>query len=330
MKNKRKMSNDNLPLESFPALNSTVAGLETVDPSFFTGQYTHQWDKYSCVRDAYFVHIAFAYMIMLTGLGCFLSRIGPSKLKWTHRWFGRAYIISMVWCLATSLMIHNNGLPLAVLWSFLWVLLFMSLGWVIIVLHMNKMEKLAMMKIESEIAKGSSPANLQAQIMRAKGSIAQAKTFKERMFSYKAVHGIMMFTSWINITGRIFASNQSGDFQCYTYTVYKPLVGNSHSHGDFSTSPVTLMPGADPNYMKLPWAKMGEASWAVALSIGPLAGAFVFGLIYTAIATRNNKLVDDNSSGASSGPQVGLIASFKRKLGFAPKEANANEQIGNS
>ena len=52
-------------------------------------------------------------------------------------------------------------------------------------------------------------------------NILKDRNLPQRIFSLKAFHGIFMFMSWINITGRIFASNQSGDFECYTYPIYK-------------------------------------------------------------------------------------------------------------
>jgi hypothetical protein len=61
-------------------------------------------------------------------------------------------------------------------------------------------------------ASGGISGDLGAMIAAEKGRIAAAKTFQQRLFSLKALHGILMFTSWINIAGRIFASDQSGDF----------------------------------------------------------------------------------------------------------------------
>jgi hypothetical protein len=87
-------------------------------------------------------------------------------------------------------------------------------------------------------------------------------------------------------TGRIFASNQSGDFTCHTYPVYKPI---KTTHFDSMDDPLTLLPTHDPNFARLPWARTGLAGWSVAMLLGPLFGAALVGAIYSAVAARSAK-----------------------------------------
>jgi hypothetical protein len=77
---------------------------------------------------------------------------------------------------------------------------------------------------------GEIVGSLEYMIRAEKGAIIAERSVWQRFFSLKALHGILMFTSWINIVGRIFASNQSGDFTCHTYPVYKQVqrVHNTH------------------------------------------------------------------------------------------------------
>jgi hypothetical protein len=172
------------------------------------------------------------------------------------------------------------------------------------VLHSSRMQTLAIEKVQEDcnqkqtLSKDTAMAGTEASeielkmlILKAKISIANSKTFKERFFSYKAVHGILMFTSWVNIFGRIFASNISGDFTCYTYPIYKAI---DTPHGEFEGLPITLVPGHDPFYSKLPWAKTGIVGWAVALNVGPLVGAFTFGAIYSFFSARYNNAKGKN------------------------------------
>jgi hypothetical protein len=70
---------------------------------------------------------------------------------------------------------------------------------------------------------GEIVGSLEDMIRAEKGEIIAERSVWQRFFSLKALHGILMFTSWINIVGRIFASNQSGDFTCHTYPVYKQV-----------------------------------------------------------------------------------------------------------
>ena len=110
------------------------------DDTMTNTRYTYQLDKISCVRDVWFAHITFAYLIVLSGVGCLVTRC-VDKYKWMHIYFGRLYIIFMLWCMVTSLLVHNSGLPIAVLISFLWVIGGLTLGWIIIKLHQLQMEK---------------------------------------------------------------------------------------------------------------------------------------------------------------------------------------------
>jgi hypothetical protein len=102
-------------------------------------EFTWSYSKLSCWKGAYFAHVIFCYFVFLSGIACFVTRCWD-RIKWTHLWFGRIYILSMLWATATSILIHNTGLPLAVLWSFLWVMGGMTIGWVVINLYQQHMQ----------------------------------------------------------------------------------------------------------------------------------------------------------------------------------------------
>ena len=88
---------------------------------------------------------------------------------------------------------------------------------------------------------------------------------------------MLMFVSFVNVLGRLGASDQSGDFVCYTYPVYKPL--DSAKYQGFNQS-LTPVPVHDPNYAALPWSN-SDLYWGLELSIGPLAAAFVVGAVFS-------------------------------------------------
>jgi hypothetical protein len=68
---------------------------------------------------------------------------------------------------------------------------------------MQKMEKLAFELVGSRLISDqmkqavSSMVHLQEKVNEAKGEIAAGKTWKQRMFSYKALHGMLMVVSGI-------------------------------------------------------------------------------------------------------------------------------------
>jgi hypothetical protein len=214
--------------------------------TFTDPNWTYHYDKLSCWKGAYFAHVVFAYLVLFSGIGCFVTRILPGRYKFLHLWCGRAYWMSMLWCAGTSMLIHNSGLPAAVLLSFLWVLIFMCIGWIAANFHQMSMDKQAMANVQAAINREGLKGNLKQIIAEEKGRIIHNRTFVQRFFSWKTLHGVVMFVSWVNIAGRIPASNQSGDFTCYTYPVYKPIYT---PHGNFTgTNEIKLLEIHDPNY----------------------------------------------------------------------------------
>ena len=262
--------------------------------TLFDYSYTYHYSKYSCSTDFYFIHVVFCYIIFLSGLGAFITRL-HSKMKPAHQWFGRVYILSMLYATATSLLIHNTGLPLAVLYSFAICIGGLTLAWILILLHKSWLNDLALKNLYEKFKKLILSVNskpLIEHINEEKTQILGKRNACQRLFSYKAFHGALMFMSWINITGRIFASDQSGDFQCYTYPIYK--VGNETSLNQ-SIIEFDIVPEIDPNYDRLPWAHI-ENWWAVIFSVGILAVALIFGAIWScsAVAIETSKRVKKN------------------------------------
>lgn len=228
--------------------------------------FTFHYSKLSCWRPFYHAHVFFAYMVGLTGLFCFLTRLRPQWNRF-HIWFGRAYLISMLWATATSLLITNTGLPIGVLYSFLWVLSGLTVGLMAITLHQEqKKEKMSIAAHLNSIDQ-TLTSNLTVELppQQQKG---QWQELRCRLLSWKTLHGCMMLLSWINIVGRIAVTPLFEDFECYTYPIYKPGA-SSHDAKDFQ-----LVPRDNPNYDKQPWAHR-EVQWALMLFFGPILSGLV-------------------------------------------------------
>jgi hypothetical protein len=189
----------------------------------------------------------------------------------------------MLYATASSLLIHNTGLPLAVLYSFAICIGGLTVAWILILLHKSWLYNLALKGVHENLLKIGILINkpLSNYINNEKMKILDKQSVTKRIFSYKMFHGALMFMSWINITGRIFASDQSGDFQCYTYPIYK--VGNDTMGMNQSVIEFDIVPENDPNYDRLPWAHI-EDWWAVIFSVGVFAIAFLFGSIWICVS----------------------------------------------
>ncbi|KAJ3319719.1 Histone-lysine N-methyltransferase setd1a [Boothiomyces sp. JEL0866] len=257
-----------------------------MEESLFTTDYTFVQSKYSCIKSFYPLHVLMAYTIGISGIMCMVSRVVPG-LQWTHVWFGRMYILAMIWATAFSLLIYNTGLPTGVLFSFLWVLGGLTIGWMAISIHSVLIGNKAMSNVSKNIAEDGldQKGSIKDLIATEKQNITRNKTMRQRIFSLKTLHGCLMFMSWINISGRIGVTNPADKFECYAYPAYKPI-STSRYNGTGTSNNIVLIPPQDPNYSKAPWAYR-EAQWAAMLSLGPLAGAFIVAVVYASYCDSN-------------------------------------------
>jgi hypothetical protein len=240
-----------------------------------TFEYTYAFSKLSCYKPFYAAHLTFAYLVFISGILALITRIHPS-LYLLHSWCGRAYILSMLWATATSLLIHNTGLPIGVLYSFVWVMCGLSVGWLAISIHQKtKMFRMKLLPTDSLFVKAM-----------------------KRMVSLKALHGCLMVVSWTNIAGRVFVTPATDDFKCHTQPAEKPISGAA----------VELVPTNDPNYEKFPWAN-NEIGWLFQMFFAPFVLAVVIGLFFAWFELRKedrkaaNLLVDDADE-TSNEPEV--------------------------
>lgn len=286
------------------------------DTSLFSSEYTYSNDKYSCVRGAYFFHIVMNWFVFLSGLACLVTRICPPRVKRLHSWFGRIYILSMLWDITGSLLMNNTGLPLATLISFAAVMGGLTIGWILIVFHNQRMESAAQTIVQKKIVESKSSSisqqdiDLAKMLGEAKMEIVESKTWAQRLFSLKAAHGVLFFVSWMQIAGRIFNSDMSGEFTCHTYPVFKPI--DVPQVPDAAMDELTVVPAADPEYYRLPWAN-GPVSWSLTLIFGTMFGAIVVGALLSFFwARKSQKKRDDVVMGTPSG-SVGSDTSDKDK-----------------
>jgi hypothetical protein len=179
---------------------------------------------------------------------------------------------------AFSLLVHNTGIPTGVLVSFIWVLGGLTIGWVVIQFHQRTMYKTALSRLDTAIACGDVKlTTLESAIAEEKNKISSEKTLFQRIFSVKTFHGLVMFTSWVNIMGQISTGNVRGEYECYTYPVYKNITSRRYTVP--ANGSLTLVPTQDPKYTRLPWGNR-EFMWGVQLSVGPMFIGLLFGTAF--------------------------------------------------
>lgn len=316
-------------------------------PSLTNPYMTYSYDKLSCLRPFYFLHIIFNYLVFFSGIACMVTRMVPPQWRWLHKWFGLSFTINMIWAIFSSLLIHNTGLPVATLISFAFVGGGLTVGWVVIRFYQLNMSNQAMQRVQQTLLTKTMPKtasdedttttslDLVVLLQQAKQDILKEQTFLQRFFSLKTLHGVAFFVSWFQLAGRIFASNQSGDFTCYTYPVYKPI---DTPEGGMHAGNLTLVPTNDPNWDRLPWSK-GVVSWSLTIVFSSMAVAIVVGAFMTYIATRmdhapNRHARNEAAESGDNTEEVGQVpASEENGNGSAAmvgKEAPATESEVNA
>jgi hypothetical protein len=214
-----------------------------------------------------------------------------------HSWFGRIYILAMLWSTSVSLLINNEGLPIAVLVSFIAVMGGLTLGWIIIVIYKQNINAEPTQIVQNKLitklnmngnknTKDSNTRgeiNLNGMINAATVEIVNSKTFAQRFFSLKAAHGILFFVSWMQIAGRIFSSGD-GEFSCRSYPVYKPIEAYPFPDEafdiDVKENKLKLVPIHDPRWDEMPWSD-GPVTWALLIIMASTITAIVGGIIFS-------------------------------------------------
>eukprot|EP01125_Pyxidicula_operculata_P019634 TRINITY_DN7127_c0_g2_i1.p1 TRINITY_DN7127_c0_g2~~TRINITY_DN7127_c0_g2_i1.p1 ORF type:complete len:187 (-),score=9.44 TRINITY_DN7127_c0_g2_i1:57-617(-) len=177
----------------------------------------------------------------------------------------------MFWCMASSLLIHNAGLPLPIIVFFVLLMLSLSIGWLVIKLHSQNMEEEAFKRV-NELIQTQKVTDVAESFMEQKMKIANEKTFTQRLFSYKALHGILMVFSWYQMLGRTLVTNPYPGPGCFTYPAFKS-----------SSDEAVFLPAVDPDY-----AFNGtELRFILLVSIPSIIFFALFGVAYSYIAARH-------------------------------------------
>eukprot|EP00751_Fragilariopsis_kerguelensis_P023506 CAMPEP_0170878668 /NCGR_PEP_ID=MMETSP0734-20130129/31155_1 /TAXON_ID=186038 /ORGANISM="Fragilariopsis kerguelensis, Strain L26-C5" /LENGTH=387 /DNA_ID=CAMNT_0011261401 /DNA_START=62 /DNA_END=1225 /DNA_ORIENTATION=+ len=297
----------------------------TSESSIFDSSYTYSNDKYSCVKEFYHIHLVFNYLIFVSGLVCLVSRLIPASNKYhIHAWSGRIYILSMLWSTSASLLINNEGLPVAVLVSFVAVMGGLTIGWIVIIVHKQMINNQATVIVQKKLIENmkrdgdedgtndttTTDLNLNDMMNDATMEIVKSKTFVQRFFSLKSMHGILFFVSWMQIAGRIFNSGD-GEFSCRSYPVYKPIeaphIPDEAFVEGYDQNRLKLMNVHDPNWEALPWSG-GPVQWSLliilASAVMAIIGGILFSLFFTWLASSSKTNTEVTSPVEGTKPMI--------------------------
>lgn len=165
--------------------------MEEYPSSVYTLDYTYAHSAYSCVAFVFPIHLMFAYFLDIFGILCFITRVFERYKKW-HWICGRIYLLSLLWCVGSALLIHNHGTNMIILIAMLCMIIATTIGYSAITLHKYN-------KPEVDVHKNA----------------------YQRFFSWKTLHGVCMAFAWWTSFGRTLTHRPLQWTKCYTQPALK-------------------------------------------------------------------------------------------------------------
>lgn len=240
-----KTETENWELATFEATKAKMTSLllppTTLPPTFFSNSSTESFSKVSCIAWMFPVHIALAYLLVASGVGALVSRVVP-QFKHTHVYFGRTFLLTMLFCEGSAMLITNTGLPRSIIGFFVIMLVSVSLGFLLIRTAQARFAD-ATLRRADELFLANSKQFVDAKpselVAAARQDLLTApRPWHSRFLSLKSAHGFLMTLAWWQMAGRAFVTNPATDFKgCYTYPAIKSPDGE-----------IRLVPEHDPDF----------------------------------------------------------------------------------
>jgi hypothetical protein len=174
--------------------------------------------------------------------------------------------------MASSLLIHNYGLPFPIIISFIYLLIGISVGLIAIRIHSYSYNKKLERLIQKEIDEKVVIMDL-CEIRRNKMIEMNRRSFIRRCFSLKSVHGYCMVISWCQMLGRLMVTNPNEWSGCRTYPINKCM-----------NNEISYVNATDPTYFRI-----GENNFLLAISIPIFMIVFIVGCCVSCYASRSKK-----------------------------------------
>jgi hypothetical protein len=158
-----------------------------------------------------------AYLEVLSGALALLSRAIP-RLHPYHIYFGRTFMMAMYFTSASSILIHNTGMPRSIIFFMTLMFFSMTIGFGVIRFAQQRFQN-DMIKKADEILKqnngkyDSSASDLMSQAMSEMDEMPM--TWKQRLFSLKALHGLLMTIAWVDSFSLMILVSDARTFHHY-------------------------------------------------------------------------------------------------------------------
>jgi hypothetical protein len=197
----------------------------TFPPDFLTNSVTETENGVACIDWVYFIHIITAYICVAAGGVALVCRVVPPWKRF-HRYAGLVFMLTMYYTEGSATLIYNTGLPRAIIFFLTLMVFCMTIGFAVIKVAQQRFQN-AVMKVVDQLPaeKGEKVSHLMA---RATAEVASVpRTWYQRLFSLKALHGYLMSVAYYQMAGRAMVTNPVASWDhCWVYPVSKELGPN--------------------------------------------------------------------------------------------------------
>jgi len=225
----------------------------------------------------YPLHILCAYIVTISGIGAILSRI-YRKYHAYHVWFGRVFLISVLWTAASSTLIYNTGLPRPIIVFLLVMFIALTIGYAAIKIEHSFFHATLMKRVDAHFSNSPKSKKTVSEVIEKEVvNMEDELNWKDRFFSLKALHGGCMVIAWYQMFGRAVVTNPFVDFKCWTYPVAK----------NGTDGFIQYLPAHDPTY-----AIQDNTQFVLMVALPWVIGVPAVGFIWSCVEARRKRVHD--------------------------------------
>lgn len=191
---------------------------------FLTTSVTETSQGVACISGMYYAHLTLAYIVVVVGALALLTRVVPRWRRF-HSFFGLSFMVVMYFTEGSAMLIFNTGLPRAIIFFLSLMLVSMTVGFCAIRAHLVRRRTRVLACAEQLQSQRDHTVPIRELMQDAEEHLGkEPRTWRQRLFSLKALHGYFMALAWYQMAGRAMVVNPFAPYDgCYAYPVYKTL-----------------------------------------------------------------------------------------------------------